>query len=307
MQVPGAEQDTPNSWLLRDLAGMGMGLSTDQLVPSHVSAMAPSAGLPRSLYPTAVHVVVGLVMQLTDASSALCAPGRAAVCWIVHWLPFQRSASASDPFPLGEDGSAVKLIPVAVQAPAPVQDSPSSSVSWVSAGTGASGSSDHWVPFHCSACSPKAFTPLPPPIAVQDLAPEHDTASRPLPPGPGVSVSGLGWVDHVVPFHRATADPTAVHADAEVHDTAWPRFAPPGVVMMNHLLPFHSSESPEVGPVPTAMQKVADVQLTPIRELLFVLGCGAGTGTLVQVVPFHLSASGTDLFVWPVFGLALTL
>ena len=74
-------------------------------------------------------------------------------------------------------------------------------------------------PSHRSASVPA----LEPPTAVQAADDVHATPDRNPPAGLGV-----GWICHLLPFHRSTSTlrgvlggvpPTAVHADGDVHDT----------------------------------------------------------------------------------------
>jgi len=122
----------------------------------------------------------------------------------------------------------------------------------------------------------------PVPTAVHTLAEMHDTplkrASVSVPVGFGVA-----WIDHAVPFHTSASvsgdglalldSPTAVHAVALTHDT--PRstvsVAPAGfgVDRTVQVEPFHSSASEWVVllaevELPTALQRVGDVQETPM-------------------------------------------
>jgi len=86
------------------------------------------------------------------------------------------------------------------------------------------------VPFHRSARNPPMSLGLEvPPTAMQDRGDVHATLNRPLAAAP--AWPGVDWMAHVVPFHcsaRVTGvlrllmePPTAVHAEADVHDTAF--------------------------------------------------------------------------------------
>jgi hypothetical protein len=85
----------------------------------------------------------------------------------------------------------------------------------------------------------------------------------------------IGWIVQVLPFHRSASGdplpPTAVHADAELHDTA--TSGPPGAGGIRvHEWPFHRSASGrfspvEVSSVPTATQERAEVHDTPCSTL----------------------------------------
>ncbi len=103
------------------------------------------------------------------------------------------------------------------------------------------------------ALSPELFVQLP--TAVQAVGVEHDTPLRELAIAP-VGLLGA-WTDHAVPFQRA-AKVTVV---AEL---------------------FLS--------LPTAVQAVLERQDTPLR-LAVVAPAGLGVLWIVQLVPFHRSAS----------------
>ena len=106
----------------------------------------------------------------------------------------------------------------------------------------------------------------------------------------------------LVPFHRsarvlalgvkALEPPTAVHADADVHDTPL-SVAPPwdglGVGWMLQRVPFHRSARvvPSALP-PTAVHADADVHDTPFKP---PPRGGLGVGWMVHLVPFHRSAT----------------
>jgi hypothetical protein len=118
------------------------------------------------------------------------------------------------------------------------------------------------------------------PTAVHTLGEVHDTPNRPLSVEP--TGLGVGWTDHLWPFQRSASvkysralvpkPPTAVHAEADVHDTpnrvssvepmGW------GVGWIDHFLPFQRSASmdslraPFPKP-PTAMHALADAHDTP--------------------------------------------
>src|ERR1700735_5036442 len=100
--------------------------------------------------------------------------------------------------------------------------------------TGTTGrSSDHLVPFQCSASAR-----LPPePTAVQLLRDRHDTDARA--PVAWAGFPGVGWKDHLTPFQRSASVtwapgtlspmlPTEVQASAEEHDTASSCASAPG-------------------------------------------------------------------------------
>jgi hypothetical protein len=68
-----------------------------------------------------------------------------------------------------------------------------------------------------------------PPTAMQDLDDVHATPNRPLAAAP--ARPGVGWMAHLVPFHRSAKVmgvlrllielPTVMQAVADVHDTAF--------------------------------------------------------------------------------------
>jgi hypothetical protein len=92
--------------------------------------------------------------------------------------------------------------------------------------------------------------------------------------------------------------PTAVHAEADVHDTARPRpLIPVGVGWMAQAVPFHRSarilRNPPPGlAAPTAVHATAEVHDTPARPLDDEPP-GLGVGWTAQAVPCHRSASDT--------------
>ena len=120
------------------------------------------------------------------------------------------------------------------------------------------------------------------PTAVQALAEVHDTLLSEA--WLGFCGLGVGWMDHEVPSHRSAkvrlpvpkspANPTAVQALADVHDTPdSPLFWSPaglGVGWMDHEVPFHRSASVTTLPAlfryfPTAVQASAAVHDTLAR------------------------------------------
>jgi len=184
------------------------------------------------------------VVQATLVSAALPCAGLG-VCWMLHLVPFQRSASV----PALER-------PTAVQADADVQETPLKDAP-PCAGLGVC-----WmlqlVPFQRSASVPAFELPT----AVHAVADVHATPFRKAPPCAGL---GVTWRLQLVPFHRsantrAAPDlvcplPTAMHADGPVHETpSSPLKASPlglGVGTMRQVLPFHCSAS--VTPAPEAL------------------------------------------------------
>jgi hypothetical protein len=77
------------------------------------------------------------------------------------------------------------------------------------------------------------------------------------------------------------SEPTAVHADAEVHETPFREFGPPfGVVWIVQDDPFHLSTRAEEAPplavkAPTAVQADDDAHDTPLSVLEVALLGGA--------------------------------
>src|SRR5215831_16513848 len=104
--------------------------------------------------------------------------------------------------------------------------------------------------------------------------------------------------------------PTAVHADGEVHDTEVRNHPPPGgfgVRWMRHVVPFHRSASVPGGISvnglawpPTARQDDRDGHDTPVR---LPPSAGLGVGWMLQVLPFHRSASVAGDWLLNRFGL----
>src|SRR5262249_24638514 len=160
-------------------------------------------------------------------------PVGVGVDWSDQRAPFHRAARV----PALE-------FPTAVHADADAQDTPFSSPP-PCAGFGVAWRV-HRVPFHTSArVLALGVKGLDAPTAVHAVADVHATPLRePLPGG----WLGAAWIDHRVPFHPAARGlapdpPTAVHADAEVQDTA---FRPPpcgglGVAWILHRVPSHRS------------------------------------------------------------------
>jgi hypothetical protein len=91
------------------------------------------------------------------------------------------------------------------------------------------------------------------PAAMQNEGMGQETAENPLAEARGRL--GVGWMDHVVPFHRSASvtlrpeplalTPNAAHTEDEVHDTAFRRLncAPEGlgVRWIRQVVPFHRS------------------------------------------------------------------
>ena len=113
----------------------------------------------------------------------------------------------------------------------------------------------------------------------------------------------MDWIRHALPSHRSASvpddpDPTAVHADAELHATLLRPLSAPaglGVGATRQLVPFHCSASGTCVPalvvdIPTARQADDDVHATPAR-VAPVVPAGLGVGWTCQTVPSHRSAN----------------
>jgi hypothetical protein len=143
---------------------------------------------------------------------------------------------------------------------------------------------------------------------------EHQTPLKvsPFPSVPGGVIAAC--TVQAVPFHRSASNPkfvfpTAVQAEAEVHETAfrvYPALREPGDGWMLHFVPFHCSATvprplpePSRTPTPpTAVHAVADVHDTPFRELVGA-PAGAGIGWMRQLVPSHRSAITCPALLFP--------
>jgi len=124
---------------------------------------------------------------------------------------------------------------------------------------------------------------------VQAVADVQDTARPPFAVAP--SGSGSLSVVQLVPFHcAATALDAAMHILSETHES-WlvPANVATGLVPCLQLLPFHCSLS---SLEPNDMQNVEDE-----HDTLFSVSApsGAVTVVLLQLVPSHLDAAGTNL------------
>ncbi len=82
-------------------------------------------------------------------------------------------------------------------------------------------------------------------------------------------------------------EPTAVHAVADVHDTALMRPPPMRLGVDDQLVPFQRSADSPPGPTPTAVQAVAEVHDTALRLVVV----GLGVVWIDQLVPFQASTS----------------
>ena len=153
---------------------------------------------------------------------------------------------------------------------------------------------DQLVPFQCSARVPWT-SPLPDayPVAVHALAEVHDTPLRALTEAP--AGLGVAWMDQAVPFQCSASVPwrpplpeeypVAVHALAEVHETALKMLpeAPAGcgVAWIDQLVPSQRSASSAALPAllasyPTAVQAVAEEHDTADSCPLGTAGAGTG-------------------------------
>lgn len=173
----------------------------------------------------------------------------------------------------------------------------------------------HAVPSHRSATVDGGKPPGPKtsPTAVHADAVEQET---PLKESPFPSVPAGVTADctvQVVPSHAwarspESVFPTAVQAEAEVHDTAprkYPAVCELGDDCRTQVFPFHCSATvpSELLPVlsktaPTAVQAVPEAHDTPVRKLIGAPG-GAGTGWPLQLVPSHLSAMTCPALLFP--------
>ena len=261
--------------------------------PFHRSARVPTTAFPKLSVraPTAVQDeadVHATVLKKLPGDPVL------GVGWMVHFVPFHRSAKVAGP-----ELDVPFRFPAAVQATTDVQDTEPRKppgdglgVRWMA----------QLLPFHRSASVPAG----PPPTAVQDEADVHATLTRKLPGDP--EGLGVGWMAQLLPFHRSASvlagfpalssrAPTATQDEADVHATPFRK--PPGdpeglgVGWMAQLLPFHRSA--RVLPLgvktleaPTAVQADGAVQSTPNSASPLAR---LGVGWRRHVVPFHRRAS----------------
>src|SRR5215469_14824616 len=211
-----------------------------QRVPSHRSASDTNSPELFPYPPTALQLAADV--QATPLRKLNCAPDGFGVGWMLHLVPFQRSAKV----PEFEN-------PTAVHDTAEGQATPKRTpppdgglrAGWIS----------HLVPSHRSAKVP-AFEA---PTAVQAEAEEQETPNKSPPPAEG---SGVAWMDHLVPSHRSArvmsvpervnASPTATQAEADGQSTAFSQLlgAPAGfgVDTALQLAPFHRSAKVTVVP-----------------------------------------------------------
>src|SRR5712691_10893810 len=175
------------------------------------------------------------------------------------------------------------LLPTATHAFAEVHDTLARDVDCPPAGTGVG---CHIVPFQVSASWP----PRPAPTASHAVPEVHHTPLRP----PPLSLS-LSWMAHFLPFHRSARPrcgpcspefslPTAVQADADVHETAVMSAATKLVSTwrgwLTHFRPFQLSAS-----LPTASQNFAELHDTALR-----LDSNLGNAWVTHFLPSQRSA-----------------
>jgi hypothetical protein len=241
--------------------------------------------------------------QATLFRKLFCVSCELGVGRMLHCVPFQRSASVPSGFP---ELSAAPPTPMQVNAV--VQDTLNSPLCGEPAGFGV-GKSVHWLPFQPSARVPLGLPLLAvkKPTAMQAETVGHETPARKPPPPEGF---GVGWMLHSAPFQRSAsvpvgipelsnAAPTAMHAEADEHDTAARKLpgAPArlGVGRMPQRAPFQRSASVPVGTpelsveAPTAMHAEPAVHATPVRRLPYV-PAGLGVGSIFHAAPFQRSA-----------------
>jgi hypothetical protein len=115
---------------------------------------------------------------------------------------------------------------------------------------------------------------------------------------------GMSCMTHAVPFHcsatiyeAAGLLATAMHAEADVHDTPSSPSVPPlglGVCWMAQPVPFQLSASVPPEELPTAVHAEAEVHDTASRPLPPV-PLGLAVFWIVQAAPFQRSASVTEV------------
>jgi hypothetical protein len=163
--------------------GAGMGWIR-HFVPFHRSAKTPT-GVPELSKEFPVAVQADDDVHATAARKLPWAPMGLGVAWMLHFLPFHRSARVPRLVP-----------PTAVQVEVAVHATAFKEPPWAPAGLGV-GWILHFPPFHRSA---KVALP-PKPVAVQAEGAVQEMLPRPLCAAP-VGL-GLGWMRHVVPLHRS--------------------------------------------------------------------------------------------------------
>src|SRR5215469_14867790 len=164
----------------------------------------------------------------TASSSLFAAPAGCGTNCTTQVLPFHRSAR----FTLAPEGAA--KLPAAVQAVAAVHETAEKALPWEPTGTGTVCVVQ--LPFQPMA-SGKLFPmrSAKTPTAVHAFVAEQDTPNSALFTWP--AGTGVDWLVHLLPSHRSASGvevfwvvvvvPTAVQAEAEVHETAknplsWP-------------------------------------------------------------------------------------
>ena len=235
----------------------------------------------------------------TAVNPEACAPAGFGVAWILHRVPFHRSARVFCAPDL------LVVTPTASQADADAQ------VTQFSSAPGREGifCSRQVRPFHrCARVSETPRLLLVLPTATQADGAVQATPKRLLAPAPGGP--GAAWTFQVEPFHRSASaagawfspgrmeNPTATQPVAEVQATpiSW-LIAPPGkrgVGWIAHVLPSHRSATgwnapEELKEVPAAVQADADAQATVFRKVNCA-PAGLGVRWMAQLLPFHRSA-----------------
>jgi len=233
-------------------------------------------------------------------------PEGLGVGWIRQVVPFHRSARVTKvPAPS-------VVWPTAVHDAGDVHETPEKPPG----GRVGVGRMRHRVPFHRAARNPPMSLGLEvPPTATQDLGEVQATLNRPLAAAP--TRLGVGWMAHRVPFQCSAKVtgvlrplielPTAMQAEADVHDTAfravrWKAncgIGGLGVGWMVHRVPSQCSASDTKSPElfwepPAATHAEGEVHDTAFRKL----NCaseGLGVRWICQVVPFHRSAKLTSV------------
>jgi hypothetical protein len=217
VHADGDVQDTEPMMTPCAPAGVGTG-RIFQVVPFQASASGDGLGVLSPEAPVAMqNAPVG---HDTPPRPLPGAPPGLGVGWTRQAVPFHRSARATKvPAPL-------VVWPTAVHDAGDVHETPEKPPG----GRAGVGRTRQRVPFHRSARNPPMSLGLEvPPTAMQDVADVQATLNRPLAAAP--ARLGVDWMAHVVPFQcsaRVTgvlrlfiALPTVVHADADLHDTAF--------------------------------------------------------------------------------------
>jgi hypothetical protein len=282
-QTDGVGQATPGVPMSNDTS-LGVGWMR-HLLPLHRSARV-SGPEPLRLSPNAVQVEDA--GQATLVRKMFWPPGGFGVAWTRHRAPFHRSARVVTR----------PELPTAVQADVDVQATP---LSKLSSPVGLNvGTIRHVLPSQRSASVPTA-RPLNltnrPPTAMQADDEVQATPASAL--NFALAGFGVGWMRHLVPFHRSARVrplaefPTAVQAERDVQDTPLRNPPPAGfaVAWISHLVPFHRSARVRPFAVPpTAVHAEREV-----HETLFRAPPPEGLGVvwMRQAWPFHRSAKVT--------------